>query len=101
MAVNPSNDIRLFGGQIAPHLFIKTRFAGEEPLDPVTRQYNRQMEAILPQYGIAFEEIKRKETDGEVISASRVRELLKIRDFEAIARLVPDVTLEYLKRKYK
>jgi [citrate (pro-3S)-lyase] ligase len=101
MAVNPSNDIRLFGGQIAPHLNIKTRFAGEEPLDPVTRQYNRQMEAILPQYGVSFEEIPRKEIDGEVISASRVRELLKTRDFEAIARLVPTVTLEYLKRKYK
>jgi [citrate (pro-3S)-lyase] ligase len=100
MAVNPSNDIRLFGGQIAPHLNIKTRFAGEEPLDPVTRQYNRQMEAILPQYGVSFEEIPRKEIDGEVISASRVRELLKTRDFEAIARLVPEVTLEYLKEKY-
>ncbi|MDR0991844.1 MAG: adenylyltransferase/cytidyltransferase family protein [Ruminococcus sp.] len=100
MAVNPSNDIRLFGGQIAPHLKIKTRFAGEEPLDPVTRQYNRQMEAILPQYGIRFAEIPRKETNGKVISASRVRELLKTRDFEAIAPLVPIQTLEYLKKKY-
>jgi [citrate (pro-3S)-lyase] ligase len=99
MTVNPSNDVRMFGGQIAPHLHIKVRFAGEEPLDPVTAQYNRQMEAILPQYGIRFEEIKRKETGGEVISASRVRELLKTNDFEAIAKLVPEVTLNYLKNR--
>jgi citrate lyase synthetase len=57
------------------------------------------MEAILPQYGLRFVEIPRKETDGEVISASRVRELLKTRDFEAIAKLVPAATLEYLKKR--
>jgi [citrate (pro-3S)-lyase] ligase len=101
MSVNPSNDVRMFGGQLAPHLFIKVRFAGEEPLDPVTRRYNQEMEAILPQYGIKFVEIPRKETDGNVISASRVRELLKTRDFEAIAELVPEVTLKYLMEKYK
>jgi [citrate (pro-3S)-lyase] ligase len=100
MSVNPSNDVRMFGGQLAPHLFIKVRFAGEEPLDPVTRRYNREMEAVLPQYGIKFIEIPRKETDGNVISASRVRELLKTRDFEAIAKLVPEVTLHYLMEKY-
>jgi [citrate (pro-3S)-lyase] ligase len=101
MSVNPSNDVRMFGGQLAPHLFVKVRFAGEEPLDPVTRRYNQEMEAILPQYGIKFVEIPRKETDGNVISASRVRELLKTRDFEAIEKLVPEVTLEYLKNMYK
>jgi [citrate (pro-3S)-lyase] ligase len=100
MSVNPSNDVRMFGGVIAPHLFIKTRFAGEEPLDPVTRAYNRQMEAILPQYGVGFVEIPRKETDAGVISASRVRELLKTRDFEEIAKLVPPATLSYLKEKF-
>jgi [citrate (pro-3S)-lyase] ligase len=100
MSVNPSNDVRMFGGQLAPHLFIKVRFAGEEPLDPVTRRYNREMKAVLPEYGIKFVEIPRKETDGNVISASRVRELFKIRDFDAISELVPTVTLEYLKRKF-
>jgi [citrate (pro-3S)-lyase] ligase len=101
MTVNPSNDVRMFGGQIAPRLFIKTRFAGEEPLDPVTRQYNRQMEAILPEYGVRFCEIPRKATDEGVISASRVRELLKTRDFEEIEKLVPAATLSYLKEKFK
>jgi [citrate (pro-3S)-lyase] ligase len=101
MTVNPSNDVRMFGGQIAPRLFIKTRFAGEEPLDPVTRQYNRQMEAILPEYGVRFHEIPRKTTGAGVISASRVRELLKSRDFEKIEKLVPTATLSYLKEKFK
>jgi [citrate (pro-3S)-lyase] ligase len=99
MTVNPSNDVRMFGGQIAPHLNIKVRFAGEEPLDPVTRQYNRQMEAILPQYGIRFVEIPRKETGGNVISASRVRELYHNGDFEALKPLIPEATFNYLKQR--
>lgn len=35
--------------------------------------------------------------EGEVISASRVRSLLEIRDFDRIAEMVPETTLRYLK----
>jgi [citrate (pro-3S)-lyase] ligase len=42
----------------------------------------------------------RLESGGEAISASRVRTLLETEDFNAIAKLVPETTLEYLKKKF-
>jgi [citrate (pro-3S)-lyase] ligase len=95
--IDPSQDVELFAKEIAPALCITLRFVGEEPLDTVTQQYNDTMRHILPRYGIEFIEIPRKTTDKEPISASRVRELLKRGDLEAIAKLVPSSTLEYLK----
>ena len=53
---------------------------------------------MLTLYGIDFIEIPRKEINETVISASKVRELLKEHDWEAISQLVPPVTLEYLKQ---
>jgi [citrate (pro-3S)-lyase] ligase len=95
--VDPSRDVRIFGRQIAPALGITVRFAGEEPSDKVTKQYNETMARLLPKFGVAFRCVRRKEIDGEVISASRVRELLDARDFDAVGRLVPRTTLDYLK----
>lgn len=98
--VDSSEDITLFVNEIVPAANIKVRFAGTEPLDTVTNQYNRTMEAILSQHGIRFEEVSRIEKNGEVISASRVRKLLESRDWELIQELVPDTTLSYLKGKF-
>ena len=56
------------------------------------------MARILPRYGVAFEVILRKKLEGEVISASRVRELLEEKDFDTIAGMVPETTLEYLRQ---
>jgi [citrate (pro-3S)-lyase] ligase len=103
--IDPTQDVRLFAEEIAPMLNITVRFAGEEPLDNVTRQYNEAMRRILPEYGIGFEEIERKEAEGEVVSASRVRALLETGAFEEVVaqleRLVPRTTLEYLERRAK
>jgi len=68
----------------------------------VTKQYNEQMAEILPQFGIEFIEIPRKATasDNEVISASRVRRLMKEEKWEEIRELVPETTYEYLIGKY-
>lgn len=96
--IDPSMDVEIFGQYIAPTLGITVRFAGEEPLDNVTRQYNDAMARILPRYDVAFEVIPRKKLEGEVISASRVRKLLEEKDFDAIAGMVPETTLEYLRR---
>lgn len=71
-------DIEFFAGKIAPALGITKRFVGEEPLDPVTAEYNKRLKALLPERGIALVEIPRlADQTGEVISASRVRNLLK------------------------
>ena len=98
--IDPSQDVEIFAREIAPTLGITVRFAGEEPFDNITRQYNFAMSNLLPRYDIEFLEIPRKESEGGVISASRVRKLLESRDFEAISKLVPNTTLEYLKEKY-
>ena len=100
MTVDSSEDVEIFAQEIAPTLGITIRFAGEEPKDNVTRQYNETMKRILPRYGIEFHEIPRKTFGEEVISASSVREALKIGDFDKIQQLVPETTLKYLRRRF-
>lgn len=99
--VDSSEDVTLFANEIAPAANIKVRFVGTEPLDTVTNQYNRTLEAILLRHGIGFEEIPRLEKDGNVISASRVRRLLEDKNWEVIRELVPDTTFSYLTEKYR
>jgi len=98
--VDPSCDVELFARHIAPALGISVRFVGEEPLDPVTRRYNETMALTFPAYGIDLAVIPRKMREGEPISASRVRKLLETKDFDAIAKIVPQATLEYLMGKW-
>lgn len=88
---NVSLDLLIFAAAIAPGLNIKTRFVGQEPLDPVTKHYNEEMKKILPEYGCKVEE------NGNAVSASRVRKLLKERNFEEIKKIVPKATLKLLR----
>lgn len=91
-------DLTLFAQQIAPPLHITKRFAGSEPLDPVTAAYNRAMGHLLPQYGIQFYEIPRAVQGDAVISASRVRALLQEKGVcSEVLSLVPETTARYLK----
>ena len=98
--IDSSLDLTLFACEIAPCLNISVRFAGEEPFDNVTRQYNDAMRAVLPQYGIEFIEIPRRESGGIAISASRVRKLIEEKDFDVLPSLVPATTFEYLKKRF-
>jgi hypothetical protein len=92
-------DLLIFAAAIAPELNIKTRFVGQEPFDHVTRHYNEEMKKILPEYGCEVVEIPRLEENGNAVSASRVRKLLKERNFEEIKKIVPKATLRYLKSR--
>jgi len=100
--VDATQDVEIFARYIAPRLGITCRFVGEEPIDMVTKQYNEQMADILPQFDIEFIEIPRKVTasDNEVISASKVRRLMKEEKWEDIRALVPDTTYDYLMSTY-
>ena len=89
-------DLGIFSEKIAPELGINKRFAGDEPLCPVTSNYNRFMNEILPLKGIEFEIIKRLEKEGEPVSASKVRKLLTDDNYEAIKRIVPEATYNFL-----
>ena len=92
---------------IARALPITKRFAGEEQASETTRIYHRVLADTLPENGIAFREIPRLESEGSVISASTVRELIRTDKPDntsvlspacrnALADLVPDTTLAYL-----
>lgn len=99
--IDCSNDLNIFCQYIAPALNIKIRFAGQEPIDPITNQYNEAMAEILPQYGIQFHAIERKIEGESVISASRVRKYFEAGELEKIKNIVPLSTFEYLSNRYK
>ncbi|MBR6014309.1 MAG: hypothetical protein IK062_11115 [Selenomonadaceae bacterium] len=98
--VDSSKDVEIFAREIAPSLGITIRFVGEEPEDSVTRQYNETMRNIFPQYNIEFSEIPRREVNGEVISAKKVREALREKDFDTIKKFVPKTTLKFLRDNF-
>lgn len=89
-------DLTLFSKYIAKAIGIKSRYIGEEPYSNLTKEYNYYMKEILPEYGVEVIEVKRKEFNGEAISASKVRELLKERNFDEVYNLVPKTTFDYL-----
>ena len=89
-------DISLFATQIAPRLGISVRYAGEEPYCPVTEAYNRAMLDILPEYGIELRIIPRVAVDGQIVSASKVRELIRQDKWDCLKTMLPDVTIDYL-----
>ncbi len=96
-------DITLFASRLAPAFGITARFAGEEPLDPVTERYNAAMRRILPRHGIEFVEIPRVQAGGNCISASRVRRLLREQGgfCDELLELVPSSTAAWLKNEYR
>jgi [citrate (pro-3S)-lyase] ligase len=96
VAAQTQLDAMLFATKIAPALGIKTRYVGEEPYCPVTRTYNKALEEILPRYGIELKIIRRLEVDGDIISASKVRDMLRQDDWEGIKKAVPENTYNFL-----
>ena len=100
VAVDSSEDVEIFAKEIAPTLGITVRFVGQEPEDTVTNQYNENMKRILPQHNIEICEIPRREINGEVISAKRVRAALEVGDFDKIKKLVPKTTYNFLVKNF-
>lgn len=94
--LDASSDLEIFADVIAPVLNIKKRFVGTEPTDRFTEQYNSEMKRILPLKGIELIEIARLEIDGNVVSASSVRELFVQKQFERLKKLVPECTFHFL-----
>ncbi|MCC8190876.1 MAG: [citrate (pro-3S)-lyase] ligase, partial [Planctomycetes bacterium] len=101
-AVDTTADVALFGAVIAPALDITQRFVGEEPACVVTRGYNEDMRFFLPPMGIQVQVLPRITTDdGQPISASRVRALVKAEDWSALEPLVPEHVSRYLREAGK
>jgi [citrate (pro-3S)-lyase] ligase len=93
--VQASLDARIFKNHIAKALGITTRYVGEEPLSFATNIYNEAMKKVF-QDEMNLVIIPRKEFDGEVISASRVRKYLKEDRVEDLKGLVPEATFQFL-----
>ena len=109
-------DLDLFCKHIAPALGATVRFAGSEPTDKLTAQYNKLMAEVLPKHGIDFVEIDRLSTAGvtscnssvqfsrhspaptgeSVVSASKVREALVEGNYKAAAGMCQETTWPYL-----
>ncbi|WP_083635553.1 [citrate (pro-3S)-lyase] ligase [Peptoniphilus porci] len=90
-------DTKIFGRYFAKALNIKKRFVGTEDIDIVTKNYNETMKKILPNYGVELVEIERLKSDEEVISASKVRKLLKEKKFQEAYKYLPAATIKALK----
>ncbi|MGN1313954.1 MAG: adenylyltransferase/cytidyltransferase family protein [Lachnospiraceae bacterium] len=97
-----TKDLSTFCEYIAPSLGIEIRFAGEEPFDPVTENYNNNMKRILPENGIKFVEIPRKKVDGteRIISATSVRKLMADNKVDELKEYIPETTLNIVIKKY-
>ena len=87
-------DLEIFV-KIAKALNINIRYVGEEPTSLVTGIYNKIMEKKLPENGIECFVVKRKEMDGNIISASEVRKKIKEGNIEGIKNMVPDSTYKF------
>ncbi len=90
-------DVEVFARHIAPFFNMKKRYVAEEPYCPTTASYNEAMKEVLPEFGIELIEIPRKRTaQGEIISASTVRQLIREDRWDDIKRFVPQTTYDFL-----
>lgn len=89
-------DLKIFAHYISPAFGISVRFVGEEPFDKVTGQYNYDMKIILKETEIDVIEIPRKKFGNEFISATKVRRLLKEKDYNSLKNYLPETTIQKL-----
>lgn len=97
-------DATIFSKYFCKNFNITKRMLGEEPYCPVTKNYNDALVNVLVDHGVEVEIIPRKwiSTPENYISASKVRNIIKIKGEEALDQLsefIPEVTLKYLKSK--
>lgn len=93
-------DVAVFTRHFASRFGITHRFVGTEPLSPMTARYNQTLKQCLPEAGIQLVEIPRLEQHGKPVSASEVRARLQENDWDALETLLPQTTLDYLRRNY-
>jgi hypothetical protein len=89
-------DARVFKNVIAPVLSIKHRYVGTEPFSHATSIYNDSLKREL-EPGINLHLIPRLQKGDTTVTATKVRQLIKIDDLAAIEDLVPASTAEFIK----
>lgn len=91
-------DIRIFLKYFVPHFGITRRYVGTEPFSPMTARYNEILREALPEQGVQLREIPRLTSEGQPISASAVRAMLRSGDAEKLSRWLPASTLDCLRQ---
>ncbi|WEV50354.1 [citrate (pro-3S)-lyase] ligase [Lactobacillus sp. ESL0731] len=93
-------DARVFKNIIAPKLAINRRYLGTEPFSHTTNFYNKSLiNELSPQIEVKI--VPRFSNNDQVITATRVRQLIKIGDLAAIKLLVPNTTMDFIKSNQK
>ncbi len=82
--------------KIAKALNITHRYVGEEPTSVVTNLYNQTMSKVLKEENIEVVIIPRKEINGDVISASKVRKAIQENDTNFLISTLPKSSLDYI-----
>lgn len=87
-------DVNIFV-KIARKLGIQRRYVGDEPFSHVTHIYNRIMQQQLPEQGIECIVVERKAVDGQIISASAVRQAIKDVNRDKLKIMLPVSSLHF------
>ncbi len=96
MEVYTKLDVSIFKKYFMPIFEIDFRYVGQEPLDPLTNQYNQSLIELLVNQLIV---IDRKTYKDNVISASYVRLLAKQKKYDELKKVVPKATYKFLTSK--
>ncbi|MFP7699558.1 GNAT family N-acetyltransferase [Candidatus Phytoplasma pyri] len=91
-------DTYIFINYIAKALKVKKRFVGEEPYSLTTYHYNNTMKNILKQNNLELIIFPRLKFKNKYISATQVRKLFVLGQFDKLSSLIPETTLNYLKK---
>lgn len=96
-------DSLIFKNHIGKILNINKRFVGEEKHDKKTNIYNQTMKEVFSkgENKIELIEIERKKIGEEIISASKVRKLIKNKDLNSLEKYLPESTFDYIKNNCK
>ena len=95
-------DVKTFANYVVPVLGIKKRYVGTENFCKTTEAYNLAMKTILPSFGVEVVEVTRKanrlgsDNSPDYISASKVREAIKMDKLDEVLDFLPDATREFL-----
>lgn len=92
----PLIDANIFASYIAKSLNINVRFVGDEPYSKTTKTYNEVLKQVLPNFNIEVVELDRISFLDEIISASKVRELIRNNNLECVKDFVPDAVYAFL-----
>lgn len=98
--VQATLDATLFKEKIAPVLEITQRFVGEEPFSKVTEIYNQSLKKVFAEE-IQLVVVPRIASDGQLISATKVRNALKNQDMATLESFLPPTTYKYLQEHNK